>query len=217
MTTISATPPANDFASLTGSKTTIADNFTAFLSLLTTQLKNQSPLEPLDTNQFTQQLVQFTEVEQSLKQNKSLESITAQLANMQSGNAVSYIGSNVAASGVRTTLEAGRAEWRFEAAGNGTAEIAISDARGNVVWSETRDVRAGRESYAWDGRTLDGQTAPDGTYTIQMAATNRDGERVQIETEVLGRVSEVEFAADGPVLVVGGARIPLSAVKTVTN
>ncbi len=208
---------SGSFSELTGSKQTIAENFTAFLSLLTTQLKNQSPLEPLDTNQFTQQLVQFTEVEQSLKQNKSLESITAQLATMETSNAVSYIGSNVSASGVRTTLEAGRAEWRYNAASAGSAEISVIDRSGNVVWNETKPVTGGRDSFTWNGQTLDGTTAPEGTYSIQMVGSDREGERIKIETEVLGRVTEVEFAAGGPVLVVGGTRVPLSSVRTVTG
>lgn len=210
-------PQAQSFSSLTGSNTTIAENFTAFLSLLTTQLKNQSPLEPLDTNQFTQQLVQFTEVEQSLKQNKSLESITSQLAAMETSNAVGYIGSNVAASGVRTALENGHAEWRFDAASSGTANINVIDRNGNVVWSEARAMRGGREAFVWDGRTVDGDTAPDGLYSIQVMGENGEGERVAIETEILGRVSEVEFGAEGPMLVVGNSRVPLSSVRTVTR
>ncbi|MEO0481990.1 MAG: flagellar hook assembly protein FlgD [Planctomycetota bacterium] len=214
---IAASSSGGSFSELTGSKQTIAENFTAFLSLLTTQLKNQSPLEPLDTNQFTQQLVQFTEVEQSLKQNKSLESITAQLATMETSNAVSYIGSNVSASGVRTTLESGRAEWRFDAASAGTAEISIIDRSGNTVWTETKDIRGGREAFTWNGQTLDGNTAPDGTYSIQMVGSDREGNRIKVETEVLGRVTEVEFAAEGPMLVVGGTRVPLSSVRTVTG
>ena len=53
----------------------IASNFTTFLQLLTTQLKNQNPLDPLDTNQFTQQLVQFAQVEQQMKSNDLLSGL----------------------------------------------------------------------------------------------------------------------------------------------
>ena len=213
----SIAPRPQSFSALTGSTTSIAENFDAFLSLLTTQLKNQSPLEPLDTNQFTQQLVQFSEVEQSLKQNKSLESITAQLAAMETSNAVGYIGSKIAASGVRSALSSGHAEWRFDAEGSGTAKVNVIDPFGNVVWSETKDLRAGRGAFVWDGRTTEGGTAPDGLYSIQMVGEGRDGERIGIQTEILGRVTEVEFAAEGPMLVVGGQRVPLSSVRTVTG
>ena len=213
----SIAPRPQSFSALTGSTTSIAENFDAFLSLLTTQLKNQSPLEPLDTNQFTQQLVQFSEVEQSLKQNKSLEAITAQLGAMETSNAVGYIGSNVVASGVRSALSDGRAEWRYTAAGAGSAEINVIDPSGNVVWNETRDVRSGRGSFVWDGRTAEGGTAPDGLYFIQMVGEGGEGERIAIQTEIVGRVSEVEFTIDGPMLMVGGQRVPLSSVRTVTG
>ena len=55
--------------------TGLADNFQTFLTLLTTQLQNQNPLDPLDTNQFTQQLVQFAGVEQQLKMNDTLATL----------------------------------------------------------------------------------------------------------------------------------------------
>ena len=56
---------------------TLAGNFQTFLTLLTTQLQNQNPLEPLDTNQFTQQLVQFASVEQQLKTDDQLTSLVS--------------------------------------------------------------------------------------------------------------------------------------------
>src|SRR3954447_12628807 len=78
---------------------TLASNFTTFLTLLTTQLKNQNPLEPLDTNQFTAQLVQFTGVEQQLKTNEFLETLMLAGQNTAKSDAVSYIGKQVTASG----------------------------------------------------------------------------------------------------------------------
>src|SRR5215212_11938506 len=76
---------------------TLAKNFDTFLSILTTQLKNQNPLEPLDTNQFTQQLVQFSSVEQQLKTNEFLEALVQANANSINSNAVSYIGKTISA------------------------------------------------------------------------------------------------------------------------
>ena len=66
---------ATSGSGLANSRKTIADNFDTFLQLLTTQLKNQNPLDPLDTNQFTAQLVQFSGVEQQLKTNEFLEAL----------------------------------------------------------------------------------------------------------------------------------------------
>src|SRR5205085_2047584 len=88
-------------SSTTGSKTavdkeTLANNFTQFLTLLTTQLKNQNPLDPMDTNQFTQQLVQFAQVEQQLKSNDQLSTLVSLQKTTQSTAALNYVGHMVA-------------------------------------------------------------------------------------------------------------------------
>src|SRR5256884_239976 len=77
-------------------KNTLAGNFQTFLTLLTTQLKNQNPLDPLDTNQFTQQLVQFAQVEQQLKQNEQLATLVSIEKSAQSTTALAFVGQNVA-------------------------------------------------------------------------------------------------------------------------
>src|SRR5687768_11921275 len=90
---------ASSTSKVAASRATIADNFDTFLNILTTQLKNQNPLDPLDTNQFTQQLVQFTGVEQQLKTNEFLETLMLSTQNTAKSEAVSYIGKQVTASG----------------------------------------------------------------------------------------------------------------------
>ena len=107
---------------LGNSRKTIADNFDTFLQLLITQLKNQNPLEPLDTNQFTQQLVQFTSVEQQLKTNEFLEAMMQSSQNSTNAQAVSYVGKTVTASGATTDLLDGAANWiyRVDAAAENT-------------------------------------------------------------------------------------------------
>src|SRR3978361_1894744 len=77
----------------------IAGNFQSFLTLLTTQLQNQNPLDPLDTNQFTQQLVQFAGVEQQLKSNDQLKSLVAMQKTAQATQALIYVGNTVAVDG----------------------------------------------------------------------------------------------------------------------
>src|SRR5690349_22077430 len=103
----SSTPLANN-------RQGIADNFDTFLQLLTTQLRNQNPLDPLDTNAFTQQLVQFSSVEQQLKTNEFLSALVQSNANSVNTNAVNYIGKTISASGTRSELIAGKAVWNFK-------------------------------------------------------------------------------------------------------
>ena len=117
-------------ASLTGSRG-IADNFDTFLQLLTTQLKNQNPLDPLDTNQFTQQLVQFTGVEQQLKTNEFLEALLLNTQTSYRADAVSYIGKEVTAAGSATRLQDGQATWSYELATDAAiARLEILDSTG---------------------------------------------------------------------------------------
>src|SRR3954452_8242996 len=108
------TTSTNSTSDSTGiNKNTLAGNFQTFLTLLTTQLKNQNPLDPLDTNQFTQQLVQFAQVEQQLKQNEQLTTLIAIEKSAQATTALAFVGSTVAVDGQTTALANGKANWSF--------------------------------------------------------------------------------------------------------
>ena len=111
------------------SATSIANNFETFLTLLTTQLKNQNPLEPLDTNQFTQQLVQFTQVEQQMKMNTQLASLISIEQMAQSTAAMAYLGSTATVDGSTAKLTAGKANWTFSSDKPSNATINIKDSR----------------------------------------------------------------------------------------
>src|ERR671913_1175337 len=149
----------------------IAENFEAFLLLLTTQLKNQSPLDPLDTNQFTQQLVQFASVEQQLRSNATLSALLTTVKASTTSNAASFIGMQVTADGATSRLSNGSARWVLDAARNASqATITIRDKNGGVVATRTSALTAGAQTFTWDGKTSTGTTAPDGDYTITVAA-----------------------------------------------
>ena len=103
---VSGTVANNSTSTDTSSTATtgIADNFQTFLTLLTTQLQNQNPLDPLDTNQFTQQLVQFAGVEQQLKSNDQLKALVAMQKSAAATEALVYVGNTVAVDGATATL-----------------------------------------------------------------------------------------------------------------
>lgn len=208
-----ASTPASKNAS---SRATIADNFDTFLSILTTQLKNQNPLDPLDTNQFTQQLVQFTGVEQQLKTNEFLEAL---LLNTQTGyraDAVSYIGKEVTASGETAELKDGGAYWAYNAESNvANASVTIKNASGQVVYSEGGSLNAGPGAFLWDGMGTDGSKQPDGVYTIDIKGTNLAGNTVKVSTSSVGIVTAVDFSGSEPMLTVGKNKIALSDVTSI--
>jgi flagellar basal-body rod modification protein FlgD len=193
----------------------IADNFDQFLQLLTTQLKNQSPLDPLDTNQFTQQLVQFASVEQQIKTNDSLTSILT--ANKVTGltTAMGFVGARITADGTTSALKEGSATWQLNAARAGNATITVLDANGNEVYSAQKTLTAGDQTFSWNGVGSNGTAAPDGKYTIVVAAKDANGEVMTVKSEISGTVDGVDVTGDIPVLDVGGILIPVTSVKSV--
>src|ERR687895_765063 len=110
---ITPTPTAASAAASTVTSKTMASNFDQFLRLLTTQLKNQNPLDPLDTNQFTQQLVQFAQVEQQISMNTSLSTLIALQQATQTSAAMSFLGTTVEVEGSTTRLQGGQATWTY--------------------------------------------------------------------------------------------------------
>lgn len=198
------------------SRQTIADNFDTFLSILTTQLQNQNPLDPLDTNQFTAQLVQFTGVEQQLKTNEFLESLLLNTQNSFRADAVSYIGKQVTASGETAELKDGGAYWAYNADANvPNATVTIKNAAGSVVYTETGSLNAGPGNFMWDGMGSDGNQQADGVYTIEIKGTNLAGNTVKVSTSSVGIVTAVDFSGSEPMLTVGKNKVALSDVTDV--
>ncbi|MBJ3786953.1 flagellar hook assembly protein FlgD [Devosia sediminis] len=198
------------------SRQTIADNFDTFLSILTTQLRNQNPLDPLDTNQFTQQLVQFTGVEQQLKTNEFLEALLLNTQTTARSDAVSYIGKQVSASGETAELKDGGAYWAYNAEANvANATVTIKNSAGQVVYTETGSLNAGPGAFLWDGVGSDGSTKPDGVYTIEIKGTNLKGNEVKVSTQSVGVVTGVDFSGSEPMLTVGKNKVALKDVTDV--
>src|SRR5262245_9520354 len=141
MTISSVLPSTSTAAASAGGtavdKQTIASNFSTFLQLLTTQLKNQNPLDPLDTNQFTQQLVQFAQVEQQMKQNEQLATIVSLEKAAQSTTALAYVGQTVAVDGSTARLSEGHAAWSFSATRPASATFSIKSPTGELAYTGT--------------------------------------------------------------------------------
>jgi flagellar basal-body rod modification protein FlgD len=202
-------------SALTGTRETIAQNFDTFLQLLTTQLKNQNPLDPLDTNAFTQQLVQFTGVEQQLKTNEFLEAMMTSTQTANNSQAVSYVGKIVTASGTKTEMVDSAATWHFAVDKKADITATVRDANGNVVFTKTGPVNEGESVFTWDGIDNDGRQRPDGTYSVTIEARDSSGKIVDVATEMTGEVTGIDFSGSEPVLIVGGARVNLSAIMSV--
>jgi flagellar basal-body rod modification protein FlgD len=196
----------------------IASNFTTFLQLLTTQLKNQNPLDPLDTNQFTQQLVQFAQVEQQMKSNTQLEALLAVEKSAQSSVALAYVGQTVVVDGATTQLDATNgATWSMSVTKPSTATLVIKDSTGQTAYTGTFPMQAGTQNFNWDGHGNDGKIWPPGAYTLTATAKDASGQNVGISTEVEAPVDSVDLSQDPPILSINGKDYTMDQIKRVVR
>ncbi len=202
-------------AAMTGSENTLADNFAAFLTLLTTQLQNQNPMEPLDTNQFTQQLVQFAQVEQQLKSNDQLDALISLQKSAQQTSALSFVGETVAVDGSVARLEDGGALWRMNSPKPANAKITITNETGQTVYNGTFSVNPGMQEFFWDGKGANGVQWPDGDYTISIVASDASGQSVSIPTEVQAPVDSVDLTQDPPTFTIAGQEYTMDKIRRI--
>jgi len=199
----------------------LADNFDNFLTLLTTQLKNQDPLKPMDSTEFTTQLVQFTGVEQQINANKSLDKILAQGQSNQALQAASFIDRSIEAKGNGITLgtNGGPADFVYDlAASASVATASIQDANGNTIKSFTVPVNSGRNVGTWDGTTTGGSDAPPGFYIYNVTARDAKGEPIQVTKKQIGLVTDVAIDSTGATtLNLNGQSVAISDVTRVSQ
>ncbi|ABE41183.1 MULTISPECIES: flagellar hook assembly protein FlgD [Pseudomonadota] len=214
-------PNANYSASSStssGKTTGVADNFQTFLTLLTTQLQNQNPLDPLDTNQFTQQLVQFAGVEQQLKTNDSLSSLLKLQTTAQTTQAMNFIGANAVVDGSKSHFDGKTAGWSLSTDKPVSAQVSIQNATGQTVYSGKFTLNAGQnQGFTWDGRGNDGSKWPEGDYTLSVVATDAAGQTAGVSTQVQGVIDSVDLTQTPPMLSIGGQTFTLDQIKKVVR
>jgi flagellar basal-body rod modification protein FlgD len=189
---------SSSLSSSTGA--TLAGNFQTFLQLLTTQLQNQNPLDPLDTNQFTQQLVQFAQVEQQMKSNDQLSSLVSMEKSAQQTTALAYVGANVVVDGATTAVTNASGTWSFNVTKPATATVVITDSTGQTAYTGTFAVNPGNQQFSWDGKGNNGTQWPDGNYTMTATAVDANKQSVGISTEVTAVVDSVDLSQSPPLL-----------------
>jgi flagellar basal-body rod modification protein FlgD len=190
----------------------LAKNFDTFLTLLTTQLKNQDPTSPMDSKEFTNQLVMFSQVEQSINQNKNLEKLLAMFASQQSSNNLNYIGKIVDVDDNQVELQqGGSAFWSYELpAGATSVKYNILDSAGKVVRTVTSNAPAGgfpkgRIELAWDGKDGQSVNQPAGKYKLEVIAKDGGGKTIDgSKVYARGYVSSLDTVDGQQYLVIGG-------------
>ena len=218
MVTAVTDPTAAATSSTAKDSKTLSANYSTFLNLLTAQIKNQDPLSPMDTTEWTSQLVQYSSVEQQLKANTYLEKL-ANAADSGGGmnTAVNYIGKRVSAATDTATLSAGKAAWDYTLGGDASdVTLSVLDSKGNTVWSgPATDMSKGSHSVVWDGTTSSGTKLTGGDYSLKIVANNAAGS-VAASVSLTGTATSAEVRDGSVVLNVGGTYVPLSAITKVS-
>ena len=196
----------------------IAGNFQSFLQLLTVQLQNQNPLSPLDTNQFTQQLVEFAGVQQQLNTNDSLATLVSLQQANQASQALGFVGKTAVVNGNTASLTNSQAIWELDVPSNSTVNIAITNSTGQIVFSGKFPANAGKnQPFNWNGRGNDGTLLPDGTYKLTATATDSAGNTVAVNTHVAGVVDSVDLTQSPPLLSIGGQTFTVNQIQGIIN
>jgi flagellar basal-body rod modification protein FlgD len=194
----------------------LQEDLNRFLNLLVTQLQNQDPLDPMDANEFTSQLVQFASVEQQIYQNANLEKLLNVAENGQVATMVNYLGTIAEASGNALPLDGGQAMATYTLGESvGSTTIAVKDAAGRVVFVAPGETAAGRHTFAWNGDDGSGQALPDGAYSLEVSAKRRDGTFVDVTQTTFGRISGASVEGGQVLLFMGQIAVPMDEVLSV--
>lgn len=212
----SSSSSSSSVSSTTGG--TLAGNFQTFLTLLTTQLQNQDPLSPLDTNQFTQQLVQFASVEQQLKTNSQLTTLVSLQQTAQSTQALGFVGKTAVVDGSTAALTNASATWDLSVPTNSNVNISITNSTGQTVFTGNYAVSAGNNlPFTWDGKGSDGTQWPDGSYKLTATAADSVGNPVAVSTQIQGVVHSVDLTQSPPLLSINGQNYTVSQIKSIAQ
>ncbi len=191
-------------------------NYQDFLKLLTTQLQNQDPTAPTDTNQLTQQIATLSQVEQQINTNSNLQKLISLFNTSTLNSVVGYIGKQVEADGDKGVMQGGKASFVYDLEKEAqTVDLTILDPTGKEVMKANGTKVAGRNEVLWGGKDGDGKQLADGTYTIKVVAKDAAGNEVKAKTSTVGVVSSIDTKDGTTVLTLGDVVVALDKVKSV--
>jgi flagellar basal-body rod modification protein FlgD len=195
----------------------LTSNYSDFLTLLTTQLQNQDPSSPMDSSQFTSELVQFSGVEQQINTNSNLSQL---ISLTQAGNisqASSMLGSQVTATSTQLPLQNGSAQLSFTAPSAEPVSITVSNSSGETLDTATVNATEGANNWTWDGTDSSGATLPDGAYNVSVTSTGADGTATTVPFTVTGVATSVDSTSNNLTLNLGAVNVPFSSITSVNR
>ncbi len=197
--------------------TSLSSNFQDFLSLLMTQLQNQDPSSPLDTNQFTSELVQFSSVEQQIATNGSLTQLIQLTQSGEILNSAALVGHQVEVTSNSIPLQNSTGTVNFTTTTPEPVVINISDANGKVIRSQTLQAAQGDNAWSWNGTGNDGTAYPDGNYAIAVTTTTAGGTSTAVPFTVTGTATGVVTSGTTLDVNLGGLQVPFSDIDSLVK
>ncbi len=217
----SSSPSTSSASSSTSSGTnalsSLSGNFNDFLKLLMTQLQNQDPTSPLDTNQFTSQLVQFAGVEQQINTNSSLTSLIQLTQGSELMQSSSMVGKQVAVTADHMPLQNGSGALSFTAPAAETVAIAIYNDTGTQIRDASVSAQKGQNTWTWDGTDGNGKTVADGSYRVAVVGVASDGTTAALPFTVLGTATGVQKDGSSIQLQLGGQNADFTSIQSVVT
>jgi flagellar basal-body rod modification protein FlgD len=196
----------------------LSSNFSTFLTLLTTQLKNQDPTSPMDSNAFTQQLVMYSQVEQQIDTNTNLKSLISQGTSNAAAITTGYLGKKVSIVNGQAALIGGNASWSYNLSGAAAAtQLDIADSNGKTVYTTTGDTGSGNHSFTWDGKDTHGNQLADGSYKLTVTATDSASGTVGSSVASAGTVTQIDMTGSTPRLIIGSMEVDLADIAAIAN
>jgi flagellar basal-body rod modification protein FlgD len=218
MSTVSPASSAANAAATPDAAKKLSGNFSTFLTLLTTQLKNQDPTSPMDSNTFTQQLVMYSQVEQQIDTNSNLKTLIGQGTSNAAAVTTGYLGKKVSITNGSASLTSGAANWTYDlGTAAATNQLSITDGNGKLVYTGAGQTTAGTHSFAWDGKDNNGNQLADGAYKLSVTATSGAGGPGASTVASAGVVNQIDMTGSPPKLVIGNLEVNLSDVSAVAN
>jgi flagellar basal-body rod modification protein FlgD len=212
-----STAASTNTASSQNALDSLSGNFQDFLGMLMTQLQNQDPTSPLDTNQFTSELVEFSGVEQQINTNNAMTQLISLTQSGQLLQSSAMVGKTVAVSTSQMPLQNSSGSLTFTDPTAGTAEITITNAAGTKVLDTTVAATAGSNTWTWNGQDSKGNTQPDGAYNVTVTGTNAAGTAASLPFTVSGTVTGVVENGGTLDVQMGAQTAAFSTVQSVSN
>jgi flagellar basal-body rod modification protein FlgD len=211
--TASTTTTASSATALTS----LSSNYSDFLKMLMTQLQNQDPTNPMDTSQFTSQLVQFASVEQQINTNNNLSQLIQATQGSELIQGSSIVGQSVTATSTSMPLQNGSASLTFTATTAEPVAIAVYNSSGSKILDAVVSASAGKNSWTWNGKNASGTQMADGAYKVAVEGANSDGTTTALPFTVTGTATGVTADSSGVNVQLGAVSVGFGSISSVVK